>query len=143
VHPLSAREPDAQIEDEPLVIGTALRHLGVQHLDLPDGSLRLQHRLEESPQDVAVLFGGEQHLEDDVELRIENFHGPSCRPAAAWVADTRPARSRQSAKTRTPRWPLASRSMSFGSPVAITAVSYESAVATTNESTAWRESSLA
>src|SRR5690606_9404904 len=34
----------------------------------------LQHRLEERAEDVAVLFRGEEHLEDDVELGVEQIH---------------------------------------------------------------------
>jgi len=51
-----------------------LRKLRVEHRHPLDRRRRLQHRLEERREQCTIAWLGEQHLEDHVELRIEQRH---------------------------------------------------------------------
>ena len=64
-------EAHEHVEHDVLVLQTADGQLGVQDGHVDDGPRRSQHGTQQRDEQVAALLGGEQELEDDVELGIE------------------------------------------------------------------------
>src|SRR5690606_32420962 len=80
-HP--AAEVHAEIEDVALLVASGAGDLGIEDVDADDGLGRVEDGAEERGEDVAVLRRAEEHLEGDVELGVEEFHGAPLRLGAA------------------------------------------------------------
>jgi hypothetical protein len=72
-------EADSHIEENAFVVHGLLRQLRVEHLERLDVRGKCENRVQERDEELDVLRLGEEQLEDEVELRIEQ----------TWVSHTR------------------------------------------------------